>query len=86
MARGIHLITEDEIQPRKWDIAVEATGSPDGFDLARRAIRPHGTILLKSTYKGDITLTFLPLLWMRLRCLAHVADLLNLPYVCWKVV
>ncbi|MCJ7432382.1 MAG: alcohol dehydrogenase catalytic domain-containing protein [Anaerolineales bacterium] len=57
-ARGIHLITEDEIQPRKWDIVVEATGSPNGFDLARRAIRPRGTILLKSTYKGDMNVNF----------------------------
>lgn len=57
-ARGIRLITEDEIQPRKWDIVVEATASPDGFDLARRAIRPRGTILLKSTYKGDMKVNF----------------------------
>jgi threonine dehydrogenase-like Zn-dependent dehydrogenase len=56
--RGIRLITEDEIQPRRWDIVVEATGSPDGFDLARRAIRSRGTILLKSTYKGDMNVNF----------------------------
>jgi threonine dehydrogenase-like Zn-dependent dehydrogenase len=57
-ARGIRLITEGEIQPRRWDIVVEATGSPDGFYLARRAIRPRGTILLKSTYKGDMNVNF----------------------------
>lgn len=57
-ARGIRLIIEEEVQPRKWDIVVEATGSPDGFNLARRAIRPRGTILLKSTYKGDINVNF----------------------------
>ncbi len=57
-ARGIRLITEDEIQSRRWDIVVEATGSPDGFSLARRAIRPRGTILLKSTYKGDMNINF----------------------------
>ena len=57
-ARGIRLITEDEIQPRKWDIVVEATGSPDGFNLARKAIRPRGTMVLKSTYKGDMNVNF----------------------------
>lgn len=57
-ARGIRLITEEQIQPRKWDIVVEATGSPAGFDLARRAIRPRGTILLKSTYKGEMNINF----------------------------
>ncbi len=56
--RGIRLITEAEIQPGKWDIVVEATGSPDGFNLARKAIRPRGTIVLKSTYKGEMNVNF----------------------------
>ena len=56
--RGIRLIAEDEIQPRKWDVAVEATGSPDGFNLARKAIRPRGTLVLKSTYKGEVSVNF----------------------------
>jgi threonine dehydrogenase-like Zn-dependent dehydrogenase len=57
-ARSIHFIAEADIQPRKWDIVVEATGSPDGFNLARRAIRPRGTLVLKSTYKGEINVNF----------------------------
>lgn len=54
--RGIKLIDEAEIQPWRWDVVVEATGSPAGFNLARKAIRPRGTLVLKSTYKGDVTL------------------------------
>jgi len=57
-ARGIRLIVEAQIQPRKWDIVVEATGSPDGFNLARKAIRPRGTLVMKSTYKGDMSVNF----------------------------
>lgn len=57
-ARNIGLITEENIQPKKWDIVVEATGSSDGFNLARRAIRPRGTMILKSTYKGDMNVNF----------------------------
>jgi threonine dehydrogenase-like Zn-dependent dehydrogenase len=57
-ARGIRTTTEEEIQPWRWDIVVEATGSPDGFALARRAIRPRGTLVLKSTYKGDMSVNF----------------------------
>ena len=57
-ARSIKTITEQEIQPWRWDVVVEATGSPDGFTLARRAIRPRGTLVLKSTYKGDMTVNF----------------------------
>lgn len=56
--RGIRIITEEEIQPWRWDIVVEATGSPSGFSLARRAIRPRGTLVLKSTYKGEMSANF----------------------------
>ena len=54
--RGIKLIDESEVQPWRWDVVVEATGSPAGFDLARKAIRPRGTFVLKSTYKGAMTM------------------------------
>jgi threonine dehydrogenase-like Zn-dependent dehydrogenase len=37
---------------------VEATGSPSGFTLARQAIRPRGTLVLKSTYKGEMNVNF----------------------------
>lgn len=57
-ARGIRLITEGDIQSRRWDVVVEATGSPDGFNLARKAIRPRGTMVLKSTYKGEMNVNF----------------------------
>jgi len=56
--RGIRIIAEEEIKPRRWDIVVEATGSPSGFSLARRAIRPRGTLVLKSTYKGEMNVNF----------------------------
>jgi threonine dehydrogenase-like Zn-dependent dehydrogenase len=57
-SRGIRIISEEEIQPWRWDIVVEATGSPSGFALARRAVRPRGTMVLKSTYKGDMSVNF----------------------------
>jgi threonine dehydrogenase-like Zn-dependent dehydrogenase len=36
------------------DVVVEATGSPDGFALARRFVRPGGAIVLKSTFAGTL--------------------------------
>lgn len=57
-ARGIRIIPEEKIQPWRWDIVVEATGSPSGFSLARQAIRPRGTLVLKSTYKGNLDVNF----------------------------
>ncbi len=59
-SRKIRLITEDEIQPRRWDVVVEATGSSSGFDLARRAVRPRGVLVLKSTYRGEMTVNWSP--------------------------
>jgi threonine dehydrogenase-like Zn-dependent dehydrogenase len=57
-ARGIRIISEDEIQPWRWDVVVEATGSSNGFSLARKAIRPRGTLVMKSTYKGELSVNF----------------------------
>ena len=59
-ARSIHTLAEDEVEPRRWDVVVEATGSPSGFELARTALRPRGTLVLKSTYAGEITLNLSP--------------------------
>jgi threonine dehydrogenase-like Zn-dependent dehydrogenase len=57
-SRGIRIMAEEAIQPWRWDIVVEATGSPSGFSLARRAIRPRGTLVLKSTYQGELSANF----------------------------
>ena len=58
MARGIRVIAEEEIEPWRWDVVVEATGSPSGFALVRKAIRPRGTLVMKSTYKGEVSVNF----------------------------
>lgn len=52
------IVTVDEgAAPRRWaDVAVEATGSPAGFDAARQAVRPGGTLVLKSTYASELKL------------------------------
>ena len=51
-ARNIVTITEDAVPSRKMDVVIEASGSPGGLELALEAVRPRGTIVLKSTYKG----------------------------------
>jgi threonine dehydrogenase-like Zn-dependent dehydrogenase len=50
-ACGITTMGEEEIVPGRADVVVEVSGSPDGFGLALRAVRPRGTIVLKSTYQ-----------------------------------
>lgn len=55
--RRIRTCAPDEL-PRRWaDVAVECTGNPEGLTLARRAVRPRGTIVLKSTYRGETALS-----------------------------
>ena len=46
----------DDAPPSKsFDIAVECSGNPEGFATARAALRPRGTLVMKSTYAGDLT-------------------------------
>ena len=56
--RGINLIEQEDVQPWRWDVVVDVTGSASGFELARKAIRPRGTLVMKSTYKGDMQVNF----------------------------
>jgi threonine dehydrogenase-like Zn-dependent dehydrogenase len=54
--RGIDTAEVDAVEPRRFDFAVECTGNPTGFALARKALRARGTLVMKSTYAGDLTL------------------------------
>jgi threonine dehydrogenase-like Zn-dependent dehydrogenase len=50
-AHQIAWIPESDIRQRAFEIVIEATGSARGLAMACQAIRPRGTIVLKSTYK-----------------------------------
>lgn len=52
---GIRTAPAGELAPGSFDLAVECTGSAEGFGLARRALRPRGALVLKSTYAGQLT-------------------------------
>jgi len=51
---GIATAAAADVPPREADVVVECTGNPDGLTLARSAVRPQGTIVLKSTYHGEV--------------------------------
>ena len=53
---GISTGYVDTIPDSVFDISVECTGSPDGFNIARRSLRPLGTLVMKSTYASNLTL------------------------------
>lgn len=59
-AQGIKTVAEHDVEPRRYDLVVEATGSPSGLDLARSALRPRGTLVLKSTYRDKVTIDLAP--------------------------
>jgi threonine dehydrogenase-like Zn-dependent dehydrogenase len=54
-AKGIKTGYADAVVERSFDIAVECTGNSSGFAIARLALRPRGTLILKSTYAGNLS-------------------------------
>jgi threonine dehydrogenase-like Zn-dependent dehydrogenase len=54
MERGIRTVQAKEVADRSQDMVVEATGTPGGFEMACQAVRARGTIVLKSTYAGNV--------------------------------
>jgi threonine dehydrogenase-like Zn-dependent dehydrogenase len=53
---GLRVGTAESIAPGKADLVVECTGNPEGLALAAEAVRPRGTVVLKSTYHGAASL------------------------------
>lgn len=54
---GFHTVRDEngmdanaEISPKSFPLVVEATGSPQGLDLALSLIEPRGTVVMKSTF------------------------------------
>jgi threonine dehydrogenase-like Zn-dependent dehydrogenase len=56
--RGIRVGLAADVPSRTADVVVECTGNDAGFALAREAVRPRGTLVLKSTYHGRATVDF----------------------------
>ena len=58
---GVRTMMLSDWQPQPFDIVVEATGSRSGLELAIRAVRPRGTLVLKSTIAGEHKASLAPL-------------------------
>ncbi len=58
---GVRTLLLDDWKPRLFDVVVEATGSESGLKLAMSAVRPRGTLVLKSTIAGDHNVSLVPL-------------------------
>jgi alcohol dehydrogenase len=53
---GVRTTTTDALQPERFDVVIEATGSRNGLALALTLVRPRGTVVLKSTVHGTVEL------------------------------
>lgn len=52
---GIKAFSSNGKSTQKADIVVDATGSPDGFELSRSLVRARGTLVLKSTFAENVS-------------------------------
>jgi threonine dehydrogenase-like Zn-dependent dehydrogenase len=66
---GIAAGEPDDVEARSFDVAVECTGNADGFRIALGSLRPRGTLVLKSTYKGELAVDAAPLVVDEIRVL-----------------
>ncbi len=53
---GIQTGFATDIQTGSFDVAVECTGNPEGFAIALGSLKARGTLVMKSTYSGKLTL------------------------------
>ena len=53
---GGKVMTVDALTERteEFDVVIEASGHPSGWDLATNLVKPRGTLVLKSTYHGAL--------------------------------
>jgi threonine dehydrogenase-like Zn-dependent dehydrogenase len=52
---GIHTAFASELNDKSADLVVEVTGSAEGFTTSKRLVRAGGTLILKSTFAGDVS-------------------------------
>lgn len=55
---NIEPINEQQLPVHQADIVIEATGAASGLHAAMHAVRPRGTVVLKSTYAGKTSFDF----------------------------
>lgn len=53
-------VLQDDFKNDLYDVVIEATGNAEAFDMAVANVRPRGTIVLKSTYAGEVHFNLSP--------------------------
>jgi alcohol dehydrogenase len=61
-AQGVGTVLSSELKAdRDYDLVVDATGSPEGFNMALGFVRPRGTIVLKTTSASGAQINLAPI-------------------------
>jgi threonine dehydrogenase-like Zn-dependent dehydrogenase len=55
---GVKTATLEKLPETEADLVVECTGNPNGYNLAKRLVRPSGIIVAKSTYHQSLELNW----------------------------
>lgn len=58
---GIEAVTRDDHRHQPTSLVIEATGRSEGFDFAVAAVKPRGTIVLKTTVAARAAIDLAPL-------------------------
>jgi threonine dehydrogenase-like Zn-dependent dehydrogenase len=58
---GVKTMLQSDWQHKPFDVVVDATGSPSGLQLAMSAVRPRGTLVLKTTVANEHKVSLAPL-------------------------
>lgn len=61
MGGEVIIPTELAETAERFDVVVEASGHPSGWSTAVERVKPRGTLVLKSTYHGDLSFNPAPL-------------------------
>lgn len=66
-AAGLSVELEGGFREAGFDVVIEATGQASGLARALSAIKPRGTLILKSTYAGDAGVDLAPIVINEIR-------------------
>lgn len=66
-AAGLSVELEGGFREAGFDVVIEATGHPSGLAKALSALKPRGTLILKSTYAGDAGVDLAPIVINEIR-------------------
>ncbi|MDE2719359.1 alcohol dehydrogenase catalytic domain-containing protein [Candidatus Palauibacter polyketidifaciens] len=53
-AAGLATVSAAAVEEAAYDLVVDCSGASAGFAVARQAVRPRGTMILKSTHKNEL--------------------------------